>query len=368
MSALLLVFAGFTFGFATAFYLKRIKGGRRGEVLLFELIAEHAPIALLLYADNGAIRFANQHAIQLLFGGQPLSNKNFLRLLYNAPDNVREALLSNDDALFTLEQDGEQQTFQLLRRRVTYQLKPHTLLLVNPLTREVSRREIEVLKKVIRVISHELNNSLGSVSSLISSGRYIVKHPEMVEQLDRVFGGVEERTQHLKRFLDDYAAMARLPKARPRYVTWEPLLDRLRDMFPEVGIGQPPTEPGWFDEGQVEQALINLLKNAIEAGGKASDVELRIVTTDSTLEFCVLDRGKGFSEEALQQGLLPFYTTKKGGSGVGLALCRDVVQEHGGSLRIKSRSRGGSAVYCQLPLREEFSDAVSRSAMTLTLT
>lgn len=365
---ILLVLTGFIVGVATAFYLKRSVGGSRGEAILFELIAEHAPIALLLYTDNGTIRFANQQAMGLLFQDQSLSNKNFLRLLYDAPDNVREALLSNDDALFTLEQDGEQQTFQLLRRRVLYQFKPHNLLLINPLTREVSRREIEVLKKVIRVISHELNNSLGSISSLINSGRYIIKHPEMVEQLDRVFGGVEERTQHLKKFLDDYAVMARLPKARPRYVKWQPMLDRLRDMFPEATIGQPPSEAGWFDEGQIEQALINLLKNATEAEGEASAVELIISTTESTLQFCILDRGKGFSEEAFQQGLLPFYTTKKGGTGVGLALCRDVVQEHRGSLRIKARSEGGSAVYCILPLREEFSETVSRSTITLTHT
>jgi len=352
----------------TAFYIKWRKDESDGEAILFELIAEHAPIALMLYAENGAIQFANYRAEVLLFGGQSLSNKNFLRLLYEAPDNVREALLSKDDALFTLEQEGEQQTFQLLRRKVHYQLKPHVLLLINPLTREVSRREVDVLKKVIRVISHELNNSLGSISSLISSGRYIARHPDMLEQLDRVFGGVEERTQHLKRFLDDYAVMARLPQARPRQVEWQPLLDRLRQMFPEATIGQPLSEPGWFDEGQVEQALINLLKNATEAGGKASDVEMRISMTDSMLEFCVLDRGKGFSQEALQQGLLPFYTTKKGGSGVGLALCRDVVQEHGGNLRIKARAQGGSAVYCILPLREEFNDTVSRSMITLTHT
>jgi signal transduction histidine kinase len=192
---------------------------------------------------------------------------------------------------------------------------------------------------------------LASMSSLVSSARFIIDHPNELDRLGRVLDGIEGRTTHLKHFLNEYAALSRLPRSRPREVPWRPLLARLQQLYPEARIGEPPAESGWFDETQIEQALINLLKNAIEAGGSPRDVELVFRRLDDAIELGVLDRGGGFSAEALQQGLLPFYSTKETGSGVGLALCREVADGHGGSLRIKARDGGGSAVYLVLALK-----------------
>lgn len=331
-------------------------------------LVRELPIGVLFFGTSGQIQFANVPARDLLFSGQDPKGKNFLHLLGNASAPVCHALTGSRDSLFTLEADGEQQTYQVLRREVEFEQAPHIVLLINPLTREVARREVDLLKKVIQVINHELNNSLASMSSLISSGRFIVDHPEKLNRLTQVLDGIEGRTAHLQKFLNEYARLSRLPTARANSVPWAPLLARLTQLYPGIEIGQPPDPSGWFDEVQLEQALINLIKNACEAEGPAEQVRVAMRNVDNALEIGVLDRGRGFSKEALQHGLLPFYSTKEGGSGVGLALCREVAEGHGGRLRIKSREGGGSAVYLVLPFREVARAPSKSIALTLTHT
>jgi len=331
-----------------------------------ECVAENLPAAIVLFAEGGGIRVANRAAETLLFAGQPLVGQNLIQLIANAPQAISQALTGVSDELFTLDEDGAPQTFLLLRREVLLDDAPHTLMLLNPVTREVARRELSVLKNVIRVISHELNNSLASMSSLLNSGRHIAANPDKLPKLGRVLDGLEERTQHLQRFLGEYATLSRLPATQPRRIAWAPMLSRLRLMYPHATIETPDDDTGWIDEAQVEQALINLLKNAQESGGAAEEVRVVFRLDGAKLEIGVLDRGTGFSSEALQQGLLPFYSTKENGSGVGLALCREVAEGHVGSLRIKNRDGGGSAVYLSLPASGQ--ERAARTSVALSLT
>jgi nitrogen fixation/metabolism regulation signal transduction histidine kinase len=373
LGALLAGFAGgILLALVLAWLVTRLREQARDEEARraspMSAVAEHLPVAVLSYAADGRIRYANRPAEALMFRGESALGKNFLHLLELAPEPVRDALLGSGDTLFTLDHEGETETFQMMRREVVVDAEPHFLLLINPLTREVSRREIDVLKKVIRVISHELNNSLASMASLLGSARFIVERPENLPKLARVIDGLEERTTHLQKFLGEYGALSKLPKPRPREVDLGRLQTHLGELFPGATIMLPVAETGWFDETQVEQALINLLKNAREAGGPEDQVQLVWRQQQNALEIGVLDRGKGFSKEALQHGLLPFFSTKPGGSGVGLALCREVVEGHGGSLRIKAREGGGSAVYLTLPQREQSRGVSSSVALTLTRT
>jgi nitrogen fixation/metabolism regulation signal transduction histidine kinase len=331
-------------------------------------IANSNPDAVLFFSDSGAIRYANAAARELFFDGQRPEGQNFLTLMARAPAALREALLGEADRLFTVDVSGQHETYHVSRRTFAVDGELHTLLIVRYLTREIARREVDVLKRVIRVISHEVNNSLAPVTSLVHSARLIARAPEASAKLERVFDTIEERAGHLKTFLEGYATLARLPQPRAREIEWEPFLRHLAELHPGVRLPASPRIPGWFDPVQIEQVIINLIKNSIEAGCPPELVELELDVGEGSITLKLLDRGPGFSEEALQSALLPLYTTKERGSGMGLALCREIVEAHAGSLGIANRDGGGAQVMVQLPGRVRPDENMTRSRVRLTLT
>ncbi len=335
---------------------------------VIRLIADSVPEAVLFFSDLGVIRYANAAARELFFEGRPPEGQNFIRLVADAPVPLREALLGDSDRLFSMDLAGTRQTYHLSRRTFLLDDELHTLLVVMHMTREISRHEVEVLKRVVRVISHEVNNSLAPVTSLVHSARLIAKNPEHYAKLDRVFDTVEERTRHLKTFLDGYATLARLPKPRAKSVDWAAFLSQLGALYPRVTWPEAPKSAGFFDPTQVEQVMINLIKNGIEAGSAEHEVEVRLAThEDGTTEIDVLDRGPGFSGEALKNALMPLYTTKASGSGMGLSLSQEITEAHGGSIGVSNRPEGGAWIRVILPGRSSVGNGdVTRSRLTLT--
>jgi nitrogen fixation/metabolism regulation signal transduction histidine kinase len=325
-------------------------GGSSERAPLLKAIGDVAPMAIVVYGDTGRISYCNAEARTLFAEDQPLEDQNFLRLVQGAPDSLKQALVRDGDALFTVDQVDESQTYSLSRRYFDLAGERHTLLMVKELTPELQRQEIDVWKNVIRIINHELNNSLAPISSMVHSARIIAQNPEQLPKLGKVFDTIEERTVHLTAFLEGYARFARLPKPRPDRVAWPAFLDGLQALFPQARFGAPPSTDGWFDAGQLQQTLINLLKNAHEASPSAPEVELSVeVTTDGASSISVSDRGGGMTDDVLRHALVPFFSTKEKGTGLGLALCREIVEAHRGKLRLSRRSGGGMEITCWLP-------------------
>jgi two-component system nitrogen regulation sensor histidine kinase NtrY len=317
--------------------------------LMLDTVIQTTPLALVLTNDGDTVIYSNTTARQLFAAGRKLEGERFAVYLERAPAPLQEAIQRGGDTLFTLELAGEPQVYHVSQRRFLLNALPHRLLLLKQLTREINSQEVATWKKVIRVIAHELNNSLAPISSLAHSGQILARAPPNPEQLSHVFSTIEDRARHLAGFIEGYAQFAKLPHPRIAPVPWEVLIERLRVVVHFTLVGSWPARVASFDTAQLEQALINLLKNARESGSDSAGIELAVQLVPQGFSIEVRDRGPGFTQAALENALVPFYSTKETGTGLGLTLCREIVEAHGGRLRIANRDGGGAVVTLFLP-------------------
>ncbi len=316
--------------------------------LLLDTMVQNTPVAMLLCDAGGHVVYGNLAARALLAGGRRMEGMLLGALLDAAPESLREAVARGGDGLFVVERDSEEEIYYLARSGFRLNGRAHELLVLRQLTVELHRQEVRTWKKVIRVISHELNNSLAPVASLAHSGRELVRLGKH-DQLDKIFTTIAERARHLEQFILGYAKFAKLPAPRPEPVTWPELVERLRTQIAFQLDGALPEAPARFDPGQVEQALVNLLRNAHESGSPAADIQLRVRRQPGAIAIEVRDRGTGMTEAVLANALLPFYSTKHGGTGLGLALVREIAEAHGGRVALATREGGGIRVTISLP-------------------
>lgn len=316
--------------------------------LLLDTVIQATPLALVLTNALDRVVYSNVAARQLFHGGRRLEGFELAAVLAAQPQPLRDALAADGDSLFTAEIAGEPQVFHLSQRRFLLNAQSHRLILLKQLTRELAAQEVATWKKVIRVIAHELNNSLAPITSLAHSGRLLAHEPDAA-QLVRVFSTIEERASHLATFIEGYARFAKLPRPRAAPVTWDRLLVRLEGVTPFRLVAPLPKRAVVLDASQVEQVLINVLKNAAESGSAPEAIELEVSEARGGFLVEVRDRGSGLAAEALQNALLPFFSTKASGTGLGLTLCREIVEAHGGRLTVANRPDGGARVTIWLP-------------------
>lgn len=317
--------------------------------LLLDTMVQNTPVAMLLVSDGGPIVYANIAARQLLHQGRRLEGHRLDAVLEHAAPALVDAMARGGDGLFTTGEAEDEEVFHLARRSFNLNGRKHELLLLRQLTLELRRQEVQTWKKVIRVISHELNNSLAPLTSLAHSGAELVRRGQ-TGRLPQILATIEERTRHLETFILGYARFAKLPAPRLEQHQWPAFVVQLADQIAFTLAGELPTEPACFDAAQMEQALLNLLKNAHESGSPAEGVSLAVRRLQGVVRIEVQDRGPGMSDAVLANALVPFYSTKRSGTGLGLALAREIAEAHGGRITLANRDNGGLAVTLILPL------------------
>ncbi|MEJ1966562.1 MAG: ATP-binding protein [Gammaproteobacteria bacterium] len=335
--------------------------------LMLDTVIQTSPLALVLTNAGGRIVFSNIAARQLLHSGRKLEGLDFMGVVQTCPEPLRDAIAGGTDTLFTVQEGSEANVFHVSQRRFVLNAQEHRLVLLKQLTRELAAQEVAVWKKVIRVIAHELNNSLAPISSLANSGLILSRANEEAARaapdddesrerraqdaarLERVFTTIADRAAHLATFIDGYARFAKLPKPRMTTLEWKQFIGRLEGAGQFRLTAALPSGTATFDATQLEQVMINLLKNAAESGSAADAIEMAVRAAGEGWLIEVADRGTGLSEDALRDALIPFYSTKPSGTGLGLTLCREIVEAHGGRLSIANRVGGGATVALWLP-------------------
>lgn len=325
--------------------------------LLLDTVIQTTPLSLVLIDDTGAIIYSNSSARVLLYDGVSINGLNFNDLLSKQAESFSLAVSSGLSGLFTATQRKTSGSDETGRTNETYHLtqnqfllngRKHQLYLFKSITKEISRQEVSTWKKVIRLISHELNNSLAPITSLAHSGRTLCER-QGEEKLATIFDTMGERARYLQMFIEGYAEFARLPKPQLSIVETYSFFESIQQIKTFELICEEKTGSIYCDPSQLQQAIINLVKNALESGSLESKVSLSVNVNLNEYEIIVRDRGKGMTEKNLSNALLPFYSTRSGGTGLGLPLCREIVEAHGGKILISNRKNGGLKVTLLLP-------------------
>ncbi|AZG75110.1 sensor histidine kinase [Shewanella livingstonensis] len=351
--------------------------------LMLDKVIQNSPNVMLLIDDNQRVIYANGAARHLFNHGVKVEGMLLPELIVMLPEALKTALNSEQEGLFsmggnanhahhngsgngstdnssrehnvdTIADDGDIETWHISRGRFTQNNQQHHLILLKQLTKELNRQEVAVWKKVIRIISHELNNSVAPIASMVNSGKFLTQHLDD-SKLQLIFDTIENRTTHLSLFISHYAQFAKLPLPQKALIDWTKMTQQLAQQYPFKVLSPLPQTPIKLDAVQLEQVLINLLKNAHESGASAESVALifeEITHPVVGLLIKVEDKGSGMSSEVLSQALLPFYSTKQSGTGIGLPLCREIIEAHGGRISMQNRVEGGLSVKVWLPVQQ----------------
>ena len=316
---------------------QRLGAVEAGEIL--RKVLESVEVAIFAFDESEQLRFLNRAGEKLL--GQPAD-----RVTGRTASELRldDALAGPAPRTLELAHPGGTGRWELRRSVIRQEGVPLQLLVLSDLSRALREEERQMWKRIIRVLSHEINNSLAPIKSITGSLHALLERHGLPEEVDDdVTSGlrvIQGRADALGRFMASYAQLARLPRPEREPVEVDALARRVAALETRrtVELRGGPRVVVRADPAQLEQALINLIRNAVdateEAGGNGR-VGVGWERIGDELHILVEDEGPGLADTS--NLFVPFYTTKPGGSGIGLVLSRQIAEGHGGSLELENR-------------------------------
>jgi two-component system nitrogen regulation sensor histidine kinase NtrY len=325
---------------------------------LYSLI-EQIKVGIISFEPDGMVHMVNKAFIEML---DLPSLKNGTNLKDLDPDlfSILESGAAIEKQLLKRRVGDEEKEFSITSAGFKMEDRFYNLISVQDIREELDKRELEAWQKLIRVLTHEIMNSVSPIASLTGSLHDLVissqdaDQANLKEKLGMGLEAIQERSEGLIKFTEAYQNLARIPSPTITEVKTKALTERIGILFKaqfetgrirfSIDIDKAP-ESFKADIDLLEQVIINLIRNAVEAVEEKSDPEINLkieARTDNKVLIGVKDNGKGIPADLLDRIFVPFFSTKEKGSGIGLSLSRQVVLMHGGSINVNSNSDKGS--------------------------
>jgi two-component system, NtrC family, nitrogen regulation sensor histidine kinase NtrY len=319
-------------------------------------VVQQVRTGIFSYDTDGTVQLINTNAKKFL--GVTSTIKNISELKERNP-NLYEVILATTPGKSSLYKEGTELQLTIQATEMRIRASAVRLITMQNIQTELQKQELEAWQNLTRVLRHEIMNSITPISSLTSTLREILDYDlvkkehgyelknEGAEDLREGLDTIESRSKGLIRFIDAYREYTSLPQPKIKTVRVTELIDRV-GQFMKTQLKKSTTEFNYYceseyltiqaDEEMIEQVLINLVKNAMESlnNSQTGKIILRGGTYDGSVIIKVIDNGPGIIKEALAKVFVPFFTTKKSGSGIGLSLSRQIMQMHNGTLTVES--------------------------------
>jgi nitrogen fixation/metabolism regulation signal transduction histidine kinase len=330
--------------------LREQRLGAMEATTLLRTVMREIAVAIFAFDENQRLRLVNRAGERLL--AAPAE-----RLLGQTAGELQMDVCLDGPAVTTLQTvfPGGAGRWGVRRTRIREHGLPLELVVISDLTQALSEQELHAWQRLVRVLGHELNNSLTPIKSIAGSLESIVARDPLPDDwrddMRRGLSVIMSRSDSLSRFIGAYARLAKLPRPQLQPLSVADCVGRAVSFETRLPV-QVEAGPNFTIQGdpdQLEQVLINLLRNAADASLTTKGRVTVGWQRDTMLEIWVKDEGPGLSSTA--NLFVPFFTTKPGGSGIGLVLSRQIAEGHGGALSLENRQDGpGCIAHLRLPL------------------